>query len=184
MPTESSVEQWIFAYGSLIWNPEFACAEQMQATAAGYTRRFWQASHDHRGTPDAPGRVVTLVPMTQQKCVGLAYRLHATMIETVLNRLDHREQDGYRRVVLSVVLEDRRVVNALTWIAASDNASWLGNAPHDEIVKQIACRGGPSGSNQAYLLKLADALEALTIRDSHVEALARGVRKVNKLTSN
>ncbi len=170
------MEQWVFAYGSLIWNPGFACAEQKQATAAGYTRRFWQASHDHRGTPDAPGRVVTLVPMTQEKCVGLAYRLHATTVEIILNKLDHREQDGYRRIVLSVALADGRVVDALTWIAEANNVSWLGNAPFDEIVNQIACRGGPSGSNQAYLLKLADALEKLAIRDTHVEALACGVK--------
>lgn len=40
----------------------FAYAESVQGYIKGYRRVFWQGSTDHRGTPAAAGRTVTLQP--------------------------------------------------------------------------------------------------------------------------
>ena len=83
--------KWIFAYGSLIWRPDFAFVDRRRVHLPGFTRRFWQGSHDHRGTPDAPGRVVTLIQDEQASCHGMAYLIND---EAVFRALDHREKNG------------------------------------------------------------------------------------------
>src|SRR5690606_19916645 len=65
--------QWIFAYGSLLWRPDFPYNQRRRAAVRGWRRRFWQASPDHRGRPEAPGRVVTLIAEADALCHGLAF---------------------------------------------------------------------------------------------------------------
>ena len=83
---------WLFGYGSLIWKPELPFVDAQPARIDGYLRRFWQGSEDHRGTPEAPGRVVTLVPDRQGRCDGVAYLMNNVDIEQTFAQLDHREK--------------------------------------------------------------------------------------------
>src|SRR5574337_1265397 len=70
---------WLFGYGSLIYKVDFPYIERRPASIRHWARRFWQGSHDHRGTPQAPGRVVTLVPEPDAVCVGMAYLIEPTV---------------------------------------------------------------------------------------------------------
>ncbi|EMG47525.1 hypothetical protein G210_2115 [Candida maltosa Xu316] len=54
---------WIIGYGSLIFKPPPHVAFKVTGYLKGFIRRFWQSSIDHRGTPDFPGRVVTLLSL-------------------------------------------------------------------------------------------------------------------------
>jgi len=49
---------WIFAYGSLMWNPSFTFDARHVATIRGYHRSFRVWSRINRGTPDKPGLVL------------------------------------------------------------------------------------------------------------------------------
>ena len=183
LPTSSTsirtVQHWIFGYGSLIWHVDFPYHERRRATIVGWARRFWQGSHDHRGTPDAPGRVVTLVRDTGAVCVGAAYRVD----EAVFEHLDHREKNGYERVPVAMRFDDQdgrpatvnEIVPGVSYIAAPGNPAFLGPASEDDIATHIARCSGPSGSNRDYLLKLAAALDELGECDKHVQALAERV---------
>lgn len=54
---------WVIGYGSLIFKPPPIYSFRVTGTLRGFIRRFWQSSSDHRGTPDNPGRVATLVSL-------------------------------------------------------------------------------------------------------------------------
>ena len=110
--------RWVFGYGSLIWRPDFDFLESQVADLSGFARRFWQGSHDHRGVPDSPGRVVTLVQQQRcHVCTGVAYLIDAEVVQTTFERLDHREKNGYERHSVDLQLRDGRQVDGLVYIA-------------------------------------------------------------------
>tara|TARA_R110002110_G_scaffold415748_1_gene654862 strand:+ start:106615 stop:107151 length:537 start_codon:yes stop_codon:yes gene_type:complete len=160
---------WVFGYGSLIYKVDFPYLQREVASIRGWQRRFWQGSHDHRGTPEAPGRVVTLVPEDSGHCRGVAYLVEHTVFE----HLDHREKNGYQRFATAIELDDGgREVEGVLYVADEQNPAFLGDAPLHELAEHIAGSHGPSGSNRDYLLQLAIALRELDDHDPHVMALA------------
>lgn len=139
-------EVWLFGYGSLIFKTDFPYLERRGAHIQGWARRFWQGSHDHRGTPQSPGRVVTLIAAPGQHCHGVAYRIRGA----VFAHLDHREKNGYLSHDTTLHLAGGKTVAGLLYVAAAH---------------------GPSGANLDYLLDLAAALRTLGTRDAHIEQL-------------
>jgi cation transport protein ChaC len=168
----SGVESiWLFGYGSLIYKVDFPFLEREPATIVGWQRRFWQGSHDHRGTPESPGRVVTLIAKPGVACKGMAYRVSPSVFE----HLDVREKNGYLRFTTTLIFENGRHDQGLVYIATEQNEAYLGSAPEAEIIRQIAQASGPSGPNSEYLLRLASALRQLGAECPHTFALEAGL---------
>jgi cation transport regulator ChaC len=184
MSQEQDPDTWLFGYGSLMWRPDFAYRERHPASVLGWTRRFWQGSTDHRGVPEAPGRVVTLVPDPGARCHGVAYRVAPEVAAEVFAALDHRERGGYLRVELDIHLDihlgdaGARRLPARTYLATADNPNYLGPAPLPTIAAQIFRSHGPSGPNLEYLLRLAAALREQDAADEHVFALELEVQRL------
>ncbi|MFL6706717.1 MAG: gamma-glutamylcyclotransferase [Massilia sp.] len=177
MDTFDGHEQlWLFGYGSLIFKADFPYLDKRPALLPGWQRRFWQGSHDHRGTPEAPGRVLTLAPEAGAVCAGMAYLI----TPAVFAHLDHREKNGYLRIAAEISFDDEAddavvgkpaTAQALVYIADEDNAAWLGPASEEAIARHIAGAQGPSGPNRDYLLGMARALRELGKVDAHVFAI-------------
>ena len=169
MQDQHTEQTWVFGYGSLIYKVDFPFLERRAASICGWERRFWQGSHDHRGTPEAPGRVVTLIPSGENRCRGVAYLVE----QEVFNHLDHREKNGYERHATNIVFDDHETsTRGVVYVAHEGNPAYLGPTESlEQLAAHISQSHGPSGSNRDYLLQLADALRALGEHDSHVFAL-------------
>lgn len=166
---------WIFAYGSLIFRPSFDYLERRPAFLPGYMRRFWQGSPDHRGIPEAPGRVATLVPAANEWCGGCVYRIDVQNAEAILAELDIREQAGFERQLLPVydAPNGQTFAEAVVYVARQGNPHFLGPLEEIEIAAWVRRSRGPSGPNADYVLALHDALRNLGIHDAHVDEIAR-----------
>lgn len=166
---------WLFGYGSLIWKADFDYIERRPARIRGWSRRFWQGSHDHRGTPESPGRVATLIAEPGGVCAGMAYLIRPD----VFDHLDLREKNGYlrERVVIEFCAGDS--AEGLIYIAGANNEAFLGEASDIEIARHIANARGPSGLNRDYLIRLAEALRSIGETDDHVFTIERELLEID-----
>lgn len=166
---------WLFAYGSLIWNPEFAFVRAAPATLYGYHRAFCLHSTQYRGTPESPGLVLGLD--RGGSCRGVAFLIAESEVSTVLEALWAREMNDlvYHPRVVSVDAEGSRV-DALTFVADREHAHYAGRLDVEQIARTIAESSGARGPNADYLFNTLRHLHALGIRERHLDALSRAVQ--------
>ncbi len=167
---------WLFGYGSLIFKVDFPYLQSRPASIRDWSRRFWQGSHDHRGTEQNPGRVVTLIEEQDAVCGGVAFLVEASVFE----QLDVREKNGYLRFTTEMTFCDGDQDQGLVYIATRDNEAWLGEASEYDIARQICGAEGPSGPNREYLLELARSLRELGLQDQHVFDIEMHIRQIIK----
>ena len=166
---------WIFAYGSLMWNPEFEFVRSAPALLYGYHRAFCIYSKRYRGTPDRPGLVLGLD--RGGCCRGVAFLIAERAAADVLEILWEREMSDliYHPRVVPLAVETMRV-NALTFVADRGHEGYAGRLELDEEARTIAEGAGARGPNADYLFNTLRHLAALGIRERHLDALSRAVQ--------
>jgi cation transport protein ChaC len=155
---------WLFAYGSLMWNPEFDYAEARPGLLHGYHRRFCLYSRDYRGTPERPGLVLGLD--RGGSCHGIAYRLPPGRVGETLDRIWAREMTGrvYEMRRVAVRTTDG-VVTAHACVVRRASPDYAGRLSLDDTARLLASAVGGRGTGRDYLANTVRHLEALGIRD-------------------
>jgi len=160
-----STDLWVFGYGSILWNTGFEYKSRQIGFVNGYSRRFWQGNTTHRGTPNLPGRVATLVQQPDGRVWGASYHLTGkSMIRNGLEHLGLREctLGGYNCYLLSFTARcnqsssGRESHQTLAFIANPTNSLFLGPTTLDDLATHVVACHGASGSNVDYVVKLAE----------------------------
>jgi cation transport protein ChaC len=168
---------WLFAYGSLIWNPMVNFIAKRVATVPGYHRRFCLWTHLYRGSPEQPGLVLGLVP--GGSCRGVVYRIAAAEARAELELLWRREMitGAYQPIWLRTVSAGGRGW-AIGFTSVRRYERYAGLLPEERVAQAVATAQGCLGSCAAYLFATAAHLDALGIRDA---ALVRVRDRVKQL---
>ena len=167
---DSDADIWIFAYGSLIWNPIFHFAESRVGTIYGWHRRFCLWTPLGRGAPENPGLVLGLD--RGGSCRGVAYRIAAANVEAELSLIWRREMVVGSYIPRWVKLvEGERRVKAIAFTINPQHAFYAGRISPETTVKSLATARGQLGSAADYLLQTVDGLSAVGIQDRSLMAL-------------
>jgi cation transport protein ChaC len=181
---------WVFAYGSLMWNPGFPFLECHPALVRGYHRSFCVESTHYRGTKEKPGLVLGLD--RGGACRGRAYKVCRTQGKTVSDYLHERE-------MLSGIYEPRwlratlmpaagspmevpstpdsppsppRVVAAAAFVVDRRHESYR-RLQADQVAEQILQGIGTKGTNVAYLENTVRHLDELGVADCPLHDVLR-----------
>lgn len=171
---------WVFAYGSLMWDPGFTPVEVRRARLAGWHRSFCMWSIHYRGTEADPGLVLALDRRVGGGCEGMALAVAAAEAPEVLARLRERElvSSAYEERHLPVTLEDGRVVEALCYVIAARHPQHCPDLALEEQARIIATARGERGPNRDYLAQTWAHLAALGVGDDDLGWLARRVEEL------
>jgi cation transport protein ChaC len=159
---------WIFAYGSLMWDPGFPHVDSAPALIFGYHRELCIYSSRWRGSPERPGLVLGLD--RGGACRGLAYRIAAAHVASSLEALWDREmrRGVYHPRLLRARLQGRKAARTLAFVANPRHPGYAGTLPTKRTAELIANCHGDRGPNVEYLARTLRHLADLGVRDHHL----------------
>ena len=163
---------WVFAYGSLLWNPLFPFDDARPATLSGRHRRFCLWSVASRGTSNQPGLVLGLD--RGGSCHGVVYRLPARRAKDELMLLWRREMVlGAYHPLWVTVRCGRAPLVALAFVVDRAHRQYTGKLSLGEQADVLASAAGAFGSSADYLERTRVALITHGIVDPYLERLAK-----------
>ena len=150
----------LFAYGSLIWKPEFDHRSEQIGIARGWHRSFCLRMTRFRGTPDTPGLMMALDRGGQ--CKGVLYELPAESLEQQLDRLFRREFtvkpiNSIPRWIM--VQTASGPMPALSFVMNRASPYYAGKMAPQDVAQILATACGHWGTGAEYLLNTVTHLD-------------------------
>jgi cation transport protein ChaC len=173
---------WIFAYGSLMWDPDCPRAESETALLRGYHRSFCLYSYDYRGTRRRPG--LTLGLDRGGACRGIVLRLPPERLAGAIDRLWEREMTAPRvyDMRLLPVRTGYGTRKAFAFTVRRDHPDYAGRLSPDETARIVAGAVGRRGACRDYLAGTVRHLAALGLADRQLTRLAARVEALAAVT--
>lgn len=167
---EAGAGVWVFAYGALLWEREFAWDEERVAELPGLTARYCLWDERNRGTPERRSYTLGLLP--GDGCAGAVLHLAETGLEDDLWKVwQHEMPPGYYRARWVDVRTEAGPVRALTFVADAGHPLYAGDVPEAEVAAVLASTSGEGGTASEYLLETARALRERGVPDPYLERL-------------
>lgn len=173
---------WVFAYGSLIWNPAIHTIERRFARIHGWHRSFCLSTLAGRGSPDLPGLVLGLD--RGGTCAGAAFLVAEDVLEEELPILWRREMLSGSYKPRWVAVRDQTGVpfgHAIAFTIVREGHWYAGRLGEDEMIRRLSQAQGALGSSADYLFQTRDGLRSLGILDRRIERLAAQVEALRQL---
>jgi cation transport protein ChaC len=156
---------WIFAYGSLMWDPGFPVGRVRPALLKGYHRSLCILSIRNRGTEARPGLVVGLD--RGGSCVGWVLEVPAATAKPPLAYLEQRELStgAYVAKWVPVRLDDASRIEALAFVARPGHPQFVHGLSPEKQARLVLQGTGPYGTSLDYLREVCRHLDACGIPD-------------------
>jgi cation transport protein ChaC len=166
---------WLFAYGSLMWNPCIEPTAMVPLVVAGWHRRYCLWTTGGRGTPEAPGLMLGLE--RGGKVAGMALKIP-------LDRAASDLEVVFRREMITGSYTPRWVhgrspdgpITAIGFTINRAHPRYANHLPDEEVARIVAAATGPLGSCLDYLLETERRLAGLGLSDRRLSRISRAVR--------
>ena len=166
---------WLFAYGSLMWDPAVHVVEIRTAALEGYHRRFCLKSRIGRGSADRPALMAGLD--LGGECHGLTLRVPADHVDRETEILWMREMIAGSYVPTFVPVETPQgPLEALAFVINRQSSRYC-EPDLEEAARLIATGRGARGTSLEYLENVAERLALLGLSDPAIDALLARARR-------
>ena len=166
---------WVFAAGSLIWDPRFEPLEARTAFLEDYQRAFCFWTVRARGSFERPGLGLALEP--GGTCAGVVFEIPQEGRADILDALWRREMSGGVYVPTWMPARtDAGPVSALGFVSNRAHRNYAGILPRDQSARIIANALGSIGTCHEYVALLADELDRHGLEDPDTQELHRLVQ--------
>ncbi len=172
-PTIQNKDLYVFAYGSLLWNPTIDFEKQLYGKIYGFHRSFCMLTKLGRGSYENPGLMLGLDK--GGSCKGILFKLKKKNALKNIDILFKREMvtKAYVPKLLNAHLKNGSRVKAIAFTVDKNHKNYFKEKCYYKKISMISKASGFLGSCREYLKNTAESLEEINIKDKEITSLMK-----------